>query len=237
MSSDVFQPISQHVKYERLQKEVSPLKLYGRITSFNVQKILWFLEELQIPYEHVEVGGRFGGLDTEQFKMLNPMQKVPVLIDNNQAIWESHTILRYLAASYGGLDWYVDNAYTRSLYERWQDWSQVTFQPAFMGVFWNYYRMPPSKRNMEAVNRELDKCQQCIGLIEQALAKSEFLAGTSITLADICVGGVFYRLTTQGLEIELPAHVSTWFEALKTRPGYKKWIMSDFTDLQGREDF
>ncbi len=85
------------------------------------------------------------------------MQKVPVLIDfnkthddnnndglinNKKIIWESHTILRYLIAMYGDSNWYPSCPFKRSLYERWLDWSQTIFQPAFMGTFWGYYRVP-----------------------------------------------------------------------------------------------
>jgi glutathione S-transferase len=51
------------------------MRLFGRTTSFNVQKILWLLEELDVDYEHIELGGRFGGLDTADFVRLNPMKK------------------------------------------------------------------------------------------------------------------------------------------------------------------
>lgn len=211
--------------------------LYGRTTSFNVQKVLWLLEELNLDYTHTELGGRFGGLDSEAFKTLNPMQKIPVLVDRDKPVWESHTILRYLAASYGDETWHPDCPYRRSLYDRWMDWSQTRFQPAFMAVFWGFYRKPPDKRDMSAVQVALKSCENCIQLIGEPLSKSTFLAGNHITLADIVVGAVFYRLTEQGLTIDLPKQVEAWYQTLSQRPGYKKWVMSDFSELKGREDF
>ncbi|MEH6445997.1 MAG: glutathione S-transferase family protein [Oceanospirillaceae bacterium] len=213
------------------------MKIYGRTTSFNVQKVLWFLDELGISYEHIQLGGRFGGLDTKEFSNLNPMKKVPVLVDGENVIWESDTILRYLSASYGGSKWYSMDAYERSVYERWMDWSHLTFQPAFMGTFWGYYRVPASRRDMVKVNNNLSKCVQCLNTLNEVLGNSEYLAGQSITLSDICVGSIIYRLTSQGLSIELPPNVSQWYETLKSREGYKQWIMSDFSELSGREDF
>ncbi|QUX91465.1 glutathione S-transferase family protein [Marinomonas sp. A3A] len=213
------------------------MRLFGRTTSFNVQKILWLLEELDVDYEHIELGGRFGGLDTADFVRLNPMKKVPVLIDGDKSIWESHTILRYLVASYGNSTWYSNCPYERSLYERWLDWSQTIFQPAFMGTFWGYYRKPESMRDMEAVNKDLETCINCLQVVEKQLYQTEYLASKSISLADIVVGAVIYRLISQGLTIELPEKVDSWYKALNTRPGYKKWVMSDFTELKAREDF
>lgn len=213
------------------------MKLFGRTTSFNVQKVLWLLEELNVKYEHIELGGRFGGLDESEFLKLNPLQKVPVLIDGSKSIWESHTILRYLAASYGNESWYPACPYERSLSERWLDWSQTIFQPAFMGTFWGYYRKPEDKRDMEAVNKDLDTCINCLQAIEKQLSQSEYLAGDNFSLADIVVGAVIYRLISQGLTVKLPDLVYSWYEKLNERPGYTKWVMSDFSELKAREGF
>ncbi|EKO3390254.1 glutathione S-transferase family protein [Vibrio fluvialis] len=213
------------------------MKLYGRATSFNVQKVIWLLEELELSYEHIELGGRFGGLDSADFAHLNPMQKVPVLIDEEKIIWESHTILRYLAANYGESAWYLPDPYQRSLYERWMDWAHLTFQPAFMGTFWGYFRMPEAKRDLPKIMQDLQSCQCCLEQVERQLEGKAYLISETISLADICVGAILYRLTAQGLDITLPANVARWFELLKSRPGYQKGIMSDFSELKGREDF
>jgi glutathione S-transferase len=215
----------------------SMLKIYGRTTSFNVQKVLWLAEELSLKYKHIELGGKFGGLDSAEFARLNPIKKVPVLVDGEHSIWESHTILRYLAAKYGDTAWYPPSFYERSLYERWMDWSQTLFQPAFMGVFWGYYRMVPKKRDMSTVKRSLEKCSSCLEVVNHQLSTRPFLAGDSLTLADITVGAILYRLTEQGLDVPLPEITNNWYQGLKLRRGYQQWVMSDFSELKGREDF
>ncbi|MDJ0622434.1 MAG: glutathione S-transferase family protein [Desulfocapsaceae bacterium] len=212
-------------------------KIYGRTTSFNVQKVLWLADELSLEYEHLELGGRFGGLDTPEFTRLNPMQKVPVLVDGDKVIWESHTILRYLIAEYGDSNWYPDSVYERSIYERWLDWSQTAFQPAFMAVFWGYYRKPSQKRDMAVVEKQLNKCIGCLSILDRQLENARYLAGNFLTLADIPTGAVIYRLTEQGLEVTLPPLVAAWYANLQRRSGYQKWIMSDFTELKAREEF
>ncbi len=212
-------------------------KIYGRTTSFNVQKVLWLADELNLDYEHLELGGRFGGLDTPEFTRLNPMQKVPVLVDGDRVIWESHTILRYLIAEYGDSNWYPDSVYERSIYERWLDWSQTAFQPAFMAVFWGYYRKPSQKRDMAVVEKQLNKCIGCLSILDRQLENARYLAGNFLTLADIPTGAVIYRLTEQGLEVTLPPLVAAWYANLQRRSGYQKWIMSDFTELKAREEF
>lgn len=97
--------------------------------------------------------------------------------------------------------------------------------------------MPPNKRDMVTVNRHLDSCINCLETINKQLQQTPYLAGSTLSLADIVVGAVIYRLTSQGLMIPLPKYVSDWYQVLKSRPGYKTWVMSDFTELKAREDF
>src|SRR5262245_29175994 len=125
------------------EKGSSMLKVWGRRNSFNVQKVLWLVGELGLAHEHIPAGGSFGRLDEPSFRALNPHGRVPVIEDGDLAVWESHAILRYLAARYdrSGL-WSADPA-ARARVDAWMDWSQATLQPDFlMGIFWGYYRTP-----------------------------------------------------------------------------------------------
>lgn len=76
-------------------------KVWGRRNSLNVQKVMWLIGELGVDHEHIDAGGSFGGLDTEEFLQMNPHGRVPVIDDNRTIVWESHTIIRYLSARYG----------------------------------------------------------------------------------------------------------------------------------------
>jgi glutathione S-transferase len=78
------------------------LTVWGRCSSFNLQKVLWLVGELGIEHWHIQAGGQFGGLDTPEFRAMNPVGRVPVINDEGTIVWESHAILRYLAACYGG---------------------------------------------------------------------------------------------------------------------------------------
>lgn len=212
------------------------MELYGRVCALNVQKVMWLLEELQQSYMQHEVGGRFGGLDNPNFRALNPLGKVPVLIDGERVIWESHTILRYLAATYGGDQWWSNCAYERSLFERWQDWAQISFQPAFMTLFWGFYRMPEADRKPDQIAAGMTQCQECLRMLDEHLADTPFLAGNKISLADISTGVAFYRLTTQGMDVSLGVHVARWYKRLQVREAYQKAVMTDFSALKGRSD-
>src|SRR5258708_416167 len=113
---------------------------------------MWFVGELEIAHRHIELGGKFGGIETSEFKAMNPHGRVPVIDDNGTIVWESHAILRYLAARHGGNLFWNDDAASRSLWDRWMDWAQSSLQPDFLnGVFWGFYRTPEPQRNLAVI--------------------------------------------------------------------------------------
>src|SRR5215475_7618112 len=95
------------------------LTVWGRRSSFNVQKVMWLIGELALPHHHIDAGGQFGGLDDPAFLAMNPHGRVPVIRDGDAVVWESHNILRYLAARYGGGRFWSDDAAARARVEGW----------------------------------------------------------------------------------------------------------------------
>src|ERR1700736_2922983 len=105
---------------------VAMLTVYGRKSSFNLQKVMWLVGELGVAHRHIEVGGAFGGLDEPAFRAMNPHGRVPVIVDGETTVWEFHAILRYLAARYGTGSFWSEDAAARAHWERWMDWAQTT---------------------------------------------------------------------------------------------------------------
>ena len=211
------------------------LTVYGRKSSFNVQKVMWLVGELGLTHRHVELGGSYGGLDTPEFRAMNPHGRVPVVDDEGTIVWESHAILRYLAASHGRGRFWSDDAAQRSLSDRWIDWSQTTLQPDFLiGVFWGYYRTPASERNVAAVDEKVRRCGQHFRLIDSMLAGRQFLLGQHLSLADIPIGTTLYRYFN--IDIARPdlPNVERWYSALQARPAYRTHVMVPFEELRGR---
>src|SRR5262245_1369411 len=97
------------------------LKVLGRATSGNVQKVLFFLEETGTQYTREDYGRQFNNTGGDYLK-LNPNGKVPTLVDGGTVIWESHTIVRYLSNKLGKTDLYPADFAKRTDVERWMDW-------------------------------------------------------------------------------------------------------------------
>lgn len=214
------------------------LKVWGRRSSFNLQKVMWLVGELGIRHEPVELGGDFGGLDSPSFRALNPHGKVPVIDDAGTIVWESQAILRYLAARYGAGRFWSDDAATRAQWDQWMDWSQTALQPDFLtGVFWGFYRTPAPQRDMAAIEARLARCAAHVKLLDRHLAGRRFMLGDDLSLADIPIGTHLYRYF--GIEISRPdvPNVQRWYEELQAREPYRRHVMVPFADLYGRLAF
>ena len=214
------------------------LTVYGRKSSLNLQKVMWLVGELGLDHRHVELGGSFGGLDAPEFLAKNPHGRVPVIEDNGEAVWESHAILRYLAARYGQQRFWSSDPAARSYADRWMDWSQCSLQPDFLnGVFWGFYRTPAPRRDMAAVNAKILRTTSHLSLLDRMLAGKSFILGDRLTLADIPAGTNLFRYFN--LDIERPSlpNVERWYRLLQERPAYREHVMIPFDELYGRLDY
>ncbi|AAK24614.1 glutathione S-transferase family protein [Caulobacter vibrioides] len=211
------------------------LKVWGRGSSFNVQKVLWLVGELGLSHRHIPAGGDHGGLDEPSFLAMNPHGRVPVIDDGGVMVWESHAILRYLAARYGGSEWWPASPVDRAQADGWMDWAQTALQRDFLtGVFWGWYRTPEPERDNDAIRTALAACAKHFLLLDQILANRPFLGGDQPGLADIPCGTHLFRY--YALEIDRPRtpNVEAWYARLQARPAYRKAVMIPFDEMKGR---
>lgn len=220
------------------QTSNTQLKIWGRRNSSNVQKVMWLVGELHLMHEHISVGGKFGGLDTPEFLAMNPHGRIPVISDNGNIVWESHAILRYLAACYNNAHFWSDDPKARSQIEPWMDWLQTTLQPDFLnGIFWGYYRTPEAQRNWPAIHASIERCSKHFQLLDNILKFKTFLCGDYITLADITIGTMLYRYFELDIERPTIPNVEMWYKRLQERSAYREHVMVPFNDMKGRLTF
>ncbi|MBI3375845.1 MAG: glutathione S-transferase [Betaproteobacteria bacterium] len=200
------------------------IKLWGRVNSVNVKKALWTLEELGLPYERVDAGMAFGVVNTPEYRRMNPMGLVPTIDDDGFVLWESNSIVRYLAAKYAAGSIWPTDLKQRADADRWMDWA-MSFQAAFRTVFWGLIRTPPEKRDMTAIEEGRKKCVDLASMLDAQLAGRQFVAGNAFTMGDIPIGCHFHLWLS--LPIERPAHpnLQAWFQRLSERPAYRKIVL------------
>ena len=213
------------------------LKVWGRRNSINVQKVMWAVGELGLAHEHIDAGGSFGGLDTDEFGAMNPNRRVPVIDDDGTVVWESHAIMRYLTAKYGAGSLWPEDAGARARSDLWTDWVLADLQPAFIGLFWNLYRTPEEQRNWNLIRQGIARSAILFQLLDRHLSEHAFIAGDVLTMGDIPAGTQLYRYFE--LEIDRPSlpNVEAWYARLQEREPYRTHVMVSFEDLKGRRTF
>lgn len=205
------------------------LKILGRANSINVMKVLWCCEELNLPYERVDVGGAFAFKNQPDYLTLNPNGRVPTIIDDGFVLWESNVIVRYLSAKHG-MGWlFPKDDRTRWEAERWMDWQQTTCGPAMTNMFWGLVRTPPEKRDHAAIEASRKATAEAMNILDKHLATSKYVAGDAFTMADIPLGCMAYRWLAFPVERPSQPHLVAWHDRLKQRPGYKKHLTLPMT--------
>src|SRR5262245_50634878 len=213
------------------------LKVWGRRSSANVQKVMWLVGELQLPHGHIPAGGPYGVVNEPRFRAMNPNGLVPVIEDDGLVMWESNAILRYLAARYGKDRFWPEDPNARAPIDQWEEWAATTFQPNMIGLFVNYWRTPEHQRNPNAIRNFQQRSDANLRLLDAELVKRPYVAGDKVTLADIASGRPFYPYYTLGTPYPDRPHVAAWYKRLTERPSYREHVMISYEELRGRLSF
>ncbi|KPX35079.1 MULTISPECIES: glutathione S-transferase family protein [Pseudomonas syringae group] len=197
------------------------LRILGKASSINVRKVLWACEELNISFSREEWGSGFKSTDTEEFLALNPNAMVPVIIDDGFVLWESNSILRYLAARYNGCHLYPFEPIARARIDQWIDWQSADLNPAWGYAFMSLVRRSADHQDVVATAASCANWVRYMQILDQQLEMTgAYVSGETFTLADIPVGLSVNRWFETPLDHpDLPA-VNMYYERLSSRPGY-----------------
>ncbi|EBT2407459.1 glutathione S-transferase family protein [Salmonella enterica] len=188
------------------------ITLWGRNNSTNVKKVLWTLEELELPYDQILAGGKFGVNQDADYLAMNPNGLVPLLKDDETdlLLWESNAIVRYLAAQYGQNRLWVDN-------------------PAHRVILMGLVRTPPEKRDQAAIEAGIEKCDSLFALLDDALAHQPWFSGDNFGTGDIAIAPFVYNLLNVGLKWTPRPNLERWYQQLTERPAFRKVVMIPVT--------
>ncbi|MEP2780859.1 MAG: glutathione S-transferase [Pseudoruegeria sp.] len=212
------------------------LKLWGRATSYNVQKVAWIIAELDLSCPRIDAGGAFGGLDDPEYIAMNPNKRVPTLIDGDLVLWESNSICRYLVNAYGkpghlcGLT-AKDNAQA----DMWMEWFQNNAYSNFIALFHQLVRLPPSQRSPQKRATLLAALNETVQIFDEGLDGRRYIQGNELTLGDIPMGSFLYRYYTLDIERPLMPNLERYYADLKQRSAYRDAVMVDYSSLRGSD--
>ncbi|CAN7366331.1 glutathione S-transferase family protein [Mesorhizobium sp. LjRoot246] len=193
-------------------------KLLGRQTSGNVQKVLFMLEELGASYKREDYGRQFENTQTAEYKALNPTSKVPTLVDGDTVVWESNTILRYLAA-FGGEHLNGATPAEKTEVERWMDFLLAAVNPGYLAAF-KGAKLTPEEQTAEYKEQVKDLVAQ-LKIIDGHLAGKDFLALGKLTLADIACAPILKRCVDFKIDRPSMPNLERWVAAIAARPAFK----------------
>jgi len=209
------------------------IRVYGRQTSSNVQPVMWLCAELGLEVERLDVGGAFGGTDTPDYLAMNPMGTIPVLRDDDLTMFESQSILRYLAAQYGRDALWAGNARARGPQDQWMEWAKQNVAPDLIyRIFWQLVRTSASERDDEALRSGIASMAKVMPIADRRIERHGWLAGDMISLADFTFGVQLYRYYTLDFERPSTPHLDAYYARLCEREAYRTHAMVSYESLR-----
>ena len=199
------------------------LKVYGRHTSSNVQKVLWACTEMEVAFERFDMAGKFGF--TDEYVAMNPNRVVPTIDDDGFILWESNACVRYLVQKHGSGSLWPRDAQARADADRWMDWQQTTVGGAITPIFWNLVRTAEPDRDLAAIEAARLTMIDLMWIIDKALADRPYLAGDTFTMGDIPIAIAVYRWVTLIQDRPAMANLEAWYDRLTQRAALKTNVL------------
>ena len=201
------------------------LKILGRKTSSNVQKVLWCCGEIGLAFERTDVGGPFGGNKAPQYLAINPNGLVPVIDDEGFLLWESNAIVRYLAAKHSMGSLCPADLRRRADADRWMDWQQTMLAVPMGILFRALLRSPPDRIEPAEIDNARRRAASALTILNAQVGRARYVAGGDLTMADIALGFVPHRWFLLPIEQPKLSELERWYGELCQRPAYKEHVV------------
>jgi glutathione S-transferase len=192
------------------------MKIWGRITSINVRKVVLAARWIRLDFERVDAGREFGVVQTEAYRARNPNGLVPLLEDGDFELWESNVIVRYLCAKHAAGTLYPESLQARFNAERWMDWQQTTLNPAGRDAFIQLIRTAPAERSSARIASSVAAIEPLWDLLDRVLSERPFIAGDSFSMADIPIACEAHRWRNLPLQHISRPHLHRWYHHIAT---------------------
>ena len=190
------------------------MRILGQATSINVRKVLWACEEIGIAYTRADEGPEL---------TVNPNGLVPVIVEGDFVLWESNTIIRYLANKHAAEALLPRDARRRAEVDRWIDWQATEFNTSWRYAFSAIVRRNPAFADAVQIEASRREWNRMAGIVESQLATTgAYIAGSSFTLADIPIGLSINRWMLTPMDKPSLPSVEAYYERLTLRPGFLK---------------
>jgi glutathione S-transferase len=200
------------------------IRIWGRNTSANVQKVMWTVGELGLACERVDIGGPFGKNREADYLARNPNGLIPTLEEEDGfLLWESNAITRYLAGKHASALEPADPK-LRALAQQWMDWQLSVVNGAITPVFWGLVRTPPDKRDLAAIEAGIARTTEVMQILDAQLGKTRFVAGPALSYGDIPLGIMVRRYRDLVPARPRFEHLERWYAEIAARPAFQEHV-------------
>lgn len=204
------------------------LEVWGRHNASNVIPVMWAVGELEIPHVRHDVGGSFGGVDSADYRAMNPNGRIPTIVDEGFVLWESNAIVRHLCRRYGRGTLAPESERDCARADQWMEWAKTTPYRRYIDLFWAIVRTEPDLRDPGAIAALAASLGDTLKILDAQLSGRDYVAGDNLTMADIPFGPMIHRYLN--LEIARPAlpNIEAWYGRVSQRPAFREHVMLPF---------
>lgn len=193
------------------------LRIYGSARSRAV-RTLWMAVELGLQYEHLDYAPRSPQTRTPEYLALNPNGRVPTIDDDGFVLSESMAINLYLAKKHGKL--YPADAKNEALAWQWSFWETDRLDRQLTTYANNAFVLPEAQRNAALAKSTWEEISAALDVLEIALGKSQWLAGSEFSIADLNVSAAMVRALA--FDLGKWPKVHAWLHKCWDRPAAKR---------------
>jgi glutathione S-transferase len=179
------------------------------------------LEEVGRPYQLVEKTTRADDLQTAEYLRLNPNARIPSLVDGDLVLWESMAINLYLAQKYDG-PMHCASPEVLGLAAQWSFWAMLEIEHLLLHLLEHRALLAEFARDASAIERNELLLKKPLGVLNDALARLDYLAGNSFTVADLNVAGILVWAKMARLNMSAYPDLTRWLDACLARPAYAR---------------
>jgi len=200
------------------------LTVYGRQSSANVQKVHWICAEGNLEFKAVNVGGKYGGHTSPEFKQMNPNSTIPVLLDDGFIIYESNSIIKYICDKFNVLK--SHNSQEVALNNQWIDWSSLVFGLQCATYTAHNMLLPVEQRNPNLAAETKEKIYSSFQILDNQLQSDHYILNNELSLADVPIGCWLHRCFILDLDFSNFKSLKDFYIRLKERRAFEKAVIS-----------
>lgn len=196
------------------------LTIWGRQNSSNVRKVVWCCVELDVPFERRDIGGAAGGLDSPEYRRLNPNRVIPTIEHDGFVLWESNAIVRYIASTFGFGTLYPEDLRERADADRWMDWQVTTLRPVLIPPVLDWIYGRPMDQN------QCRRAEPIWRILDEHLVGRSYLVGSGFTMADIPIALMAHWWFEFAIIRPAMPHLERWYCGMCERPAFQSHVLA-----------